>query len=737
MNGAFPVRGLRGLALAMVTACLGLGSGSALAAWTASGQFLYADRVFDETGFTGAEPPLPVRLADVEVVDANLSGKNAVLATGATDLQGNYEVFVADNKLRDVYVRVITTSDETSDLNIDVHTSSSGKPVYYAGATPTAQNHVPSTDVQFGAAVLGIGQGGEAFNIYDQMLQGTNYLALLNGARPEATKHLSTIWAPTNGVTGSVYDAGARAIILRDSAGYDDTVVLHEMGHYAVHEYSLSHSPGGSHTFSQCNLDIRLAFDEGFATFWGNSVRRAAGMPLSNIYLRSNGAPGPGNIVRLADLETDNLYFCRGAAGEVNVFTFLWDMVDGPTTPDSTPGIDDAMDSLSVPDADIWAIMTGPLLTTTNNSLEDFWDSWFLNPPEAGTLSPMIDLSAELGIDFVEDEWEVNDVYTQAAPIVVNAPPIHASFFRDPDMDGAGALDVDSFSFQASAGSDYTIETLALIGGADTDLRLWDSDGATLLAVHHDRSSSDKSSRIDWTAPRTDQFYAEVSRGIASVGEYGSYDLRILNNSFVDVDEDGYDTISDCNDNDPDVNPGAMEICDGIDQDCDGVIDNGFDMDLDGYTTCQGDCDDDNPSVNPGASEVPGNGVDDDCDGSIDGGIPVDVVSILKAVWSSAQGWLIVEATSTGQPDAVLTLDGFGIMDFDAVKERYVYAAPESGKPSYVTVTSSHLGSATAVVRNPSGGSGGGEGGEDGRSACNESAETGATTKCGDLEPKQ
>ena len=50
--------------------------------WTASGAFRYVDREFDQNGFTGAEPALPVRYANVEVRDAKAKGGAALLATG-------------------------------------------------------------------------------------------------------------------------------------------------------------------------------------------------------------------------------------------------------------------------------------------------------------------------------------------------------------------------------------------------------------------------------------------------------------------------------------------------------------------------------------------------------------------------------------------------------------------------------------------------------------------------------
>ena len=96
----------------------------------------------------------------------------------------------------------------------------------------------------------------------------------------------------------------------------------------------------------------------------------------------------------------------------------------------------------------------------------------------------------------------------------------------------------------------------------------------------------------------------------------------------IDNDDDGFPAGHDCDDNDEEVFPGRREICgDGIDQDCDGedLASMECDLDGDGFSEFDGDCDDERRRINPEAEERC-NGRDDDCDGEIDEGFDLGAV---------------------------------------------------------------------------------------------------------------
>ncbi len=106
-------------------------------------------------------------------------------------------------------------------------------------------------------------------------------------------------------------------------------------------------------------------------------------------------------------------------------------------------------------------------------------------------------------------------------------------------------------------------------------------------------------------------------------GNSGDATVSVMVLGTDEIDDDGdlvSDVDGDCNDDDASVYPGADEIENGVDDNCNGVIDEGtdaYDDDGDGWSENDGDCDDGDADVYPGAAELY-NGIDDDCDAVID-----------------------------------------------------------------------------------------------------------------------
>ena len=501
----------------------GLG-GSAWANWVASGSFRYQDREFDDTGFTGDQPTLPIRFATIEIRDLNVNGGQQLLATGATDGAGNFSINVVDasTKTRNIIARAISSSTGMPGLFLSV-TNVNGSTAPYAVSSVGFSHSNPNLDLNLGTTNAVIGAGGEVFNLYDVGYNSLDYLRFLTGAFPTSGQALVIQWEVFSGFAATNF-MGSGVIRVGDPSGYNDTVVQHETGHYARDIYSATDSPGGIHHLTNCDQDLRLAWEEGWATFFGQAVRKHFNLSRPQLYVKTTGGSGPGNLDFYFDVEEESPYTCDGAASEVTVYSTLWDILDSASTPDGTPGMEESWDNMVGADSAVWDVMRNYIRTATNRTLEDFWDGWFIR--NQGSLTFMKEVFTHHAVDYYQTLVEPNDSVATAYTIQNNGIPVHETYFKDVG-NGSGSADVDYVKFNGEAGVAYVIETRDLLSDANTSLVLYASDGVSQLAANDDKAPGIKSSYIQFIAPISGIYYIKSFHG-SGFGLYGSYDLSVI-----------------------------------------------------------------------------------------------------------------------------------------------------------------------------------------------------------------
>ncbi len=219
---------------------------------------------------------------------------------------------------------------------------------------------------------------------------------------------------------------------------------------------------------------------------------------------------------------------------------------------------------------------------------------------EAPTIAPLFtDLDPSLG-------GEIDIVETDGDSFLID-------FGEVPSMGLPGSMNSFSLVLDSSGGA---LLEFGGVGMMDGLVGFACGDGSTGDVVAVDLTSAD----FPIGAGTEDAIYEQFNVGNAFDLEDDEIELCLTSGDDLDGD-DWTDLCGDCDDADPLVFPGAMEICgDSIDNDCDGAAENA-DLDGDGEVdiACGGfDCDDVDPNIFTGAPEIQCDGIDDNCNGNGD-----------------------------------------------------------------------------------------------------------------------
>jgi hypothetical protein len=224
-----------------------------------------------------------------------------------------------------------------------------------------------ATPVQQDVLVTDASGVSEAFNILDMGVLAADVVRTQMGVAPV---QLNARWArgSNNGTyysNGGIFLLGAAS----DDDGYDDTVILHEIGHFVEDMHGRSDSQGGAHDGSP--TDPNLAWSEGCSTYFAMAVRDRPH------YMDSNAGGGWGY-----DAEETVTALASGATlgsdiSEDTVTEILWDLADGG------PADDDPLRSWShMAVLRIWPdyLAAATLRAVGENGVDlvDFLDGWFI-----------------------------------------------------------------------------------------------------------------------------------------------------------------------------------------------------------------------------------------------------------------------------------------------------------------------------------------------------------------------
>lgn len=262
---------------------------------TSRAQF-YA-RIVTTSGLVSISSAKDIRYAEVAVLDSSSN----IIQCGETDSSGNISIVIPSTA--GTYTLKVYSRADNSHLKISVLNSPYDSTPYSISTSFTITSSDSTKAVTLTPAPYNGTLEGGAFNIFDQVLVANEYIrnnsscgSFANCTTFSVLPKTKVFWTPgvspyefiddsasnngspismyykssNTGLTGLYIGGGHSGSSCQDSDHFDNSVILHEYGHFIEDAYSTSDSPGGYHN-GNFVIDPRLAWSEG----WGNFFQAA------------------------------------------------------------------------------------------------------------------------------------------------------------------------------------------------------------------------------------------------------------------------------------------------------------------------------------------------------------------------------------------------------------------------------------------------------------------------------
>jgi hypothetical protein len=285
------------------------------------GSVEYEARIPTDLGLSDSVELRPARWVEVEAIGPS----GSVVANAITDEQGRFILEAPPSAVRIAVLAQVSKDGH----DLAVSPDPLGRQTYAVRQTLGK----PSEFVQVRVSDSAPGGPGGAFHILDTVLRGAEAVREWSGQKLPPLyvywgRGVTTAWSYYRGERRSgrfcLELLGGRPGDPRraDTDEHDESIVLHEFGHFVMERLATDSSPGGEHPAGHL-IDPGLAWEEGRATWFSAAVLG------HGRYADSVGREPFGRLRIQYDLETSNEVIPRGMGSEQGVAEVLWDLTDG------------------------------------------------------------------------------------------------------------------------------------------------------------------------------------------------------------------------------------------------------------------------------------------------------------------------------------------------------------------------------------------------------------------------